>query len=100
MQWLACVVFALSVLPTAIEARIQRSAAEVLEFKRHNPCPSTGQRRGACPGWQIDHVWPLCSGGPDTLENMQWLTVAEHRIKTRADLRVCRYLRKIPKENL
>ncbi len=29
---------------------------------------------------------------------MQWLSVAEHRIKTRQDNRVCRYLRKIPKE--
>jgi hypothetical protein len=87
---------AVAMLPTICDARIQRSAAEVLAFKRHNPCPSTGQRRGACPGWQIDHVQPLCSGGPDTRANMQWLTVADHRVKTRADLRVCRYLRKIP----
>ena len=81
--------------PWAAEARIQRSAAEVLAFKRQNPCPSTNQRRGVCPGWQVDHVQPLCSGGPDTVDNMQWLSVEDHRTKTRQDVRVCRYLRKI-----
>lgn len=80
------------------EARIQRSAAEVLAFKRANPCPSTDLRRGACPGWQVDHVQPLCSAGSDTKANMQWLSIEDHRLKTRQDLRVCRYLRKIPKE--
>lgn len=43
-------------------------------------------------------VQPLCSGGPDTRANMQWLTVADHRVKTQQDVRVSRYLRKIPKE--
>jgi hypothetical protein len=75
-------------------ARIQRSAAEVLAFKRANPCPSTQLRRDACPGYQVDHVMPLCAGGADKTENLQWLTVADHRVKTQKDLRVCRYLRK------
>ncbi len=75
------------------DARIQRSAAEVLAFKRHNPCPSTGQRRGACPGYQVDHIIPLCAGGPDKVSNMQWLSVAAHRTKTRNDVRECRRLR-------
>lgn len=85
----------LALLPLLAEARIPRSAAEVLAFKRHSPCPSTGLRRGPCPGYQVDHVQPLCSGGPDTRENMQWLTVEDHRVKTRQDLRVCRYLRRV-----
>lgn len=85
-------------LPLATEARTPRSAAEVLAFKRHNPCPSTQLRRGTCPGYQVDHVQPLCSGGPDVTENMQWLSIQEHRVKTRADLRVCRYLRRIDQE--
>ena len=55
------------------DARIQRSAAEVLAFKRANPCPSTGQRRGACPGHHVDHVIPLCAGGLDAKANMQWM---------------------------
>lgn len=82
-------------LAISSEARPTRSAAEVLAFKRQSPCPSTGLRRGSCPGYQVDHVQPLCSGGPDTRENMQWLTVEDHRVKTRQDLRVCRYLRRV-----
>ncbi|MDO8775709.1 MAG: hypothetical protein Q7K57_44810 [Burkholderiaceae bacterium] len=42
----------------------------------------------------------LCAGGVDKVENLQWLTVVDHRTKTRQDLRVCRYLRKIPQEEL
>lgn len=67
-----------------------RSAAEVLAFKRENPCPSTGLRRGSCPGWQVDHVHPLCLGGLDHRANMQWLTMEDHRAKTREDVRACR----------
>ena len=72
------------------DARIQRSAAEVLAFKRANPCPSTGQRRGACPGHHVDHVIPLCAGGLDAKANMQWITIEDHRFKTLVDVRECR----------
>ena len=84
--------------PVLAEARIQRSAAEVAAFRKANPCPSTGLRRGACAGFQVDHKTPLCAMGSDTRDNMQWLSVADHRAKTRQDLRVCRYLRKIPRD--
>ncbi|MGE0333208.1 MAG: HNH endonuclease signature motif containing protein [Ramlibacter sp.] len=66
-----------------------RSAAVRMEFQRHNPCPSTGLRRGSCPGYEIDHVVPLCARGPDRVENLQWLTVQAHRAKTRGDVRHC-----------
>jgi len=87
---------ALLCIATSAEARPERSAAEVLAFKRHNPCPSTGQRSGACPGWHVDHANPICAGGSDTRDNMQWLTIEEHRMKTRSDVRMCRNSRKIP----
>jgi hypothetical protein len=74
----------------------QRSAAEVLAFKRENPCPSTGQRRGACPGHVIDHVEPLCNGGPDHRTNMQWQTVADAKAKDVHERRLCRALRLRP----
>ncbi|MGH2524886.1 MAG: HNH endonuclease signature motif containing protein [Anaerolineales bacterium] len=77
-------------LPLAAEARIERSAAEVLAFKRANPCPSTGQRRGSCPGHVVDHVIPLCAGGPDKVSNMQWQTVADAKAKDREERRLCR----------
>lgn len=75
-------------------SRIERSAAEVLAFKRANPCPSTGLRSGACPGHQVDHANPICAGGSDTRDNMQWLTIEEHRMKTRSDVRMCRNFKK------
>ena len=79
--------------PTLHAQEIRRSAAEIAAFKRHNPCPSTGQRRGACPGFQVDHTIPLCAGGLDHRSNMAWLSVEDHRFKTRIDVRECRKLR-------
>jgi hypothetical protein len=72
-----------------------RSHAERAAFKRENPCPSTGQRRGACPGYVIDHVKPLACGGPDRPSNMQWQTVAEAKQKDKWELKVyCQQRRK------
>lgn len=68
----------------------QRSAAEMLAFKRSVPCPATGKPELRCP----DHIEPLCAGGADKKENMQYLTIQEHRWKTRTDVRFCRQLRK------
>lgn len=72
------------------EGRTPRSAAEITAFKRENACPATGLSRGVCPGHQIDHADPICAGGSDTRDNMQWLTTEEHRMKTRSDVRMCR----------
>jgi hypothetical protein len=49
-----------------------RSARE--SFKRSHPCPSTGKKSGACPGYTIDHIKPLKRGGADSSSNMQWQT--------------------------
>ena len=78
----------------AVEAKTVRSAAVVLQFKRMSPCPATGERRGKCPGYEIDHIEPLCASGPDHVANLQWLTREAHRIKTRTDVRRCRALTK------
>jgi len=77
-----------------VQGTTVRSAAEVAAFKRENPCPTTGLRRGACPGFQVDHVDPLCMGGRDAKANMHWLSVEDHRFKTFTDVRACRKLRK------
>jgi 5-methylcytosine-specific restriction endonuclease McrA len=42
----------------------------------------------------MDHIIPLCAGGPDSIENLQWLTKDDHKIKTRVDLRLCRSMKK------
>lgn len=85
----------LGALPLAGATRIERSAAEILAFKRHNPCPTTGLNRGSCPGWEVDHVRPLCLGGEDKASNMQWITKDDHRWKTFVDVRECRKFRKM-----
>lgn len=77
-------------------ARQPRDARAVAEFKRRQPCPVTKVTKGACDGWHVDHIRPLCDGGQDTPTNMQWLTVAEHKIKTRSDLAACRNGRPAP----
>lgn len=69
---------------------VPRSSSARAEFVKANPCPVTGKRRGACPGWQVDHRIALCAGGDDAPHNMQWLTVEAHKAKTRTDVRVCR----------
>lgn len=63
--------------------RIQRSTTAKNEFKRANPCPSTGAPSGACPGYVIDHVQPLKRGGPDAPSNMQWQTREAAKAKDR-----------------
>lgn len=72
-----------------------RSAAQVYRFRQMEPCPATGQTRGACPGWQVDHINPLCAGGADHPRNFQWITVLDHRFKTFVDVRECRKQRKV-----
>lgn len=85
----------LMVLVLSAQARTERSAAALLAFKRANPCPATGRVRGACPGWAVDHVRPLCSGGEDKPVNMQWIENPDHRFKTLVDVRECRKLKKM-----
>jgi hypothetical protein len=76
--------WALAALP-ADRSRVLRA-----EFQRHNPCPSTGLKRGPCPGWQVDHREALVCGGRDELQNLQWLTIEAHRQKTRVEVKLCR----------
>jgi len=55
------------------DSRQTRGYAAKAEFRKLHPCPSTGQTKGACPHWQVDHVIPLASCGCDIVENLQWL---------------------------
>lgn len=68
----------------------ERSRSKRAEFMRMNPCPATGKTTGACPGWQVDHHTPLCIGGKDEPANMRWMTVEDHKVKTKSDVRICR----------
>lgn len=77
---LAAVVLALLALDAeaATRNRAQRDA-----FVRTHACPATHSTkpRAACPGYVVDHIKPLCKGGPDKATNMQWQTVAAAKAK-------------------
>lgn len=77
-------------LPLLSAAAAPRSPAARAEFQRLTPCPATGDRRGPCPGYVVDHVQPLCAGGADAPHNMQWQTTADAKVKDRAELAQCR----------
>lgn len=87
----ACV--ALLVLSGPVHGRDMRERAA---FKRANPCPSTGLRRGSCPGFVVDHIRPLCAGGADRPGNMQWQERTEAARKDVEERRECRALRRSP----
>ena len=87
MMRLALFLVALVLFAGAADAR---DRAERAAFARDNPCPATGQPRGACPGWQVDHRVPLKCGGDDKPANMQWLTVEDHKAKTAREAPLCR----------
>lgn len=55
------------------DGSIRRRSDVLLAFRKNVPCPSTKQVYGACPGWSLDHVWPLADGGCDSVINLQWL---------------------------
>ncbi len=69
--------------------RIKRSEAVKDSFKRLHPCPSTGKTSGACPGYVIDHIVPLCASGPDAAYNMQWQTREQSKEKDRWERTQC-----------
>lgn len=75
--------------PFLANAKIARSSSAKAEFKRQQPCPSTGQPRGTCPGHIVDHIVPLYAGGPDEPGNMQWQTIDDGKRKDREKLRMC-----------
>lgn len=70
-------------------AREHRSHAAVRRFKHEHPCPANGRPSGRCPGYIVDHVKPLCAGGPDAPSNMQWQTKADAKAKDRVERVEC-----------
>jgi hypothetical protein len=80
----ALLISALS-LSSLADARTNRSREVTAEFERENPCPSTGKRVGACPGYIKDHIIALCDGGADSPFNMQWQTKAKAKVKDRTE---------------
>lgn len=80
---IAAGLFSLALVTTATtaDAKQKRSHQVTAEFQRLHPCPSTGKKTGACPGWVKDHITALCKGGADGVWNLQWQTVAGAKAK-------------------
>lgn len=91
LSWAAIPLIAITLVGAGhAEARQLRSTIERHAFVKAIPCPATGRARLPCLGYQIDHVVPLCMGGADHRSNMQWLSIADHKAKTKNDVRTCR----------
>lgn len=79
----------IAVLPAPTFAKQPRSTVERHAFVKEYACPATGKHRLPCPGYHVDHIIPLCADGPDHRSNMQWLTVEDHKAKTKAEAGWC-----------
>lgn len=72
---------------------VKRSSAVVREFRRTHICPSTGTITPTCPAI-VDHILPLCAGGPDSVSNMMYQEVRAAKDKDVLEKRLCARLRK------
>lgn len=90
LRWV--VAAALVLMPTAADGR---SPAVVREYRAQHACPATHQFKGACPGFVVDHIVPLCAGGRDHPDNMIWQSKAESLAKDKAEWEMCRWIRKM-----
>lgn len=80
---------AIALLFMAVSVAEARDPRVVREFRRVYPCPTTGRTTGACPGWVVDHKYPLCAGGADSVDNMQWQSKEESFVKDRIERELC-----------
>src|ERR1019366_4530661 len=71
------VLLAVAAFPSTHRRSYPRSRKVTSAFQRAHPCPSTGKKYGACPGYVKNHRTPLCAGGSDTPSNLEWQTTAE-----------------------
>ncbi len=72
------------------EATIKRSEKAKRDFQKISPCPATGKKTGACPGYVIDHINPLACGGADAPFNMQWQSYSSAKKKDRWERKGCK----------
>jgi len=86
----ALIVVAVLLAIAPAHARMHRSSVARYQFANSHACPATGQSMLPCPGYQIDHVIPLKCGGADDPSNMQWLSIHDHKAKTKREAKLCR----------
>jgi hypothetical protein len=86
---LAALACCIALAPCIASASEHRSRAVAQEFQLQHPCPSTGRKTGACPGYVRDHIRPLACHGPDSVLNMQWQTIGAARAKDAWERKTC-----------
>lgn len=89
MKWLNLGLLLLVVIPA--HARDQK---QVRLFRATHICPVTNTLTTHCPGYVVDHIIPLCAGGPDHPSNMQYQELRESYIKDIQERKQCRLLKK------
>jgi hypothetical protein len=67
--------------PRDKHGHIKHSTAAKDEFRTLHPCPSTGKKSGACPGYVIDHIKAIKLGGIDSPSNLQWETIKQRKLR-------------------
>jgi hypothetical protein len=72
-------------------AAFARDPAQVRMFRKETPCPATQSIKGACPGYVVDHIYPLCAGGLDVPENMMWQDLKQSYAKDRIERELCKF---------
>lgn len=70
---------------------LKRSATVKRHFKQQTICPTTGTYTQKCAGYVVDHIIPLKCYGKDSVENMQYQTIADAKIKNRYEIRGDKY---------
>jgi hypothetical protein len=92
---LAALFLAVLALPALAIGDDTRSAAARAAFVRTVPCPQDKPHApNVCPGYVVDHVIPLCAGGPDLPGNMRWAGYRDAAYKDREEARLCALVRK------
>src|SRR3954471_12158103 len=91
---------AIAIALPALGAEQYRDPHQRAAFVKAHPCPASGKTRGACPGYVVDHIKPLCAGGEDHPRNMQWQTVEDAKRKDRTEAQECRAIRKAGQRTL
>jgi len=78
------------ILAAPSDAKPGAPGPAVAGFRQANPCPATGQLRGACPGYVVANAVPPCADDPGPL---QWQTVAQARENGSWEKQYCQFRR-------
>ena len=77
------------IISLALQAPLFRSRILIRQF-----AIATGYPNGR-PGYVVDHQIPLCAGGPDAMENLQWQEVTESYKKDVFERELCRDMHRL-----